>query len=89
MQVLTSEGRIFQGTLKSFDQRLNLILSDCKEHLYRSDNEPMEMVTIGAYFIRGDNVAIVSAVDRHLKQGDVFGDPLPPMQLSWSLRKIT
>ena len=39
----------------------------------------MEIVDIGAYFIRGDNFALISKVEIRLKQGDVFGDPLPPM----------
>lgn len=37
VQVLACDGRIFQGILKSFDQRLNVILADCNEHTYISD----------------------------------------------------
>lgn len=66
VQVLTCDGRIFQGFLKSFDQRLNVILQDTVEHVYKSDQEPMEMVETGAYFMRGDNVAVISKVEMKL-----------------------
>ena len=56
-----------------------MILSDTKEHIYRSDQEPMEIVETGAYFIRGDNTAVIAKVEMRVKEGDVFGEPLPPM----------
>jgi hypothetical protein len=52
------------------------------ENIYKSDQEPMEVVEIGAYFLRGDNVAIIAKVERNISNGDIYGDPLPPMQLS-------
>ena len=81
MQILTNEGRIFQGLLKSFDQRTNVVLADCQENIFKSDQEPMEVVEIGAYFLRGDNVAIIAKVERNVTNGEIYGDPLPPMQL--------
>jgi len=43
----------------------------------------MERAALGAYFMRGDNVAIVAKVEQlFLPQQQVFGDPLPSMQLS-------
>ncbi len=59
-----------------------MILSECCEHIYKSDNEAMEVAQIGAYFIRGDNIALLAKVERKIKEGDVFGDALPPMLLS-------
>ncbi len=81
VQVLACDGRIFQGTLKSFDQRMNVILADCNEHTYISDQEPMQITPLGAYLIRGDNLALVSKVEVRVKEGDVFGCPVLPMQL--------
>lgn len=37
---------------------------------------------MGAYFIRGDNVALVSKVELKIKPGTVYGDPIAPMNLS-------
>ncbi len=34
VMLLTNDGRTFEGMLKSLDQRVNLILSDCVEHVY-------------------------------------------------------
>jgi len=59
-----------------------LILENTSEHLYKSDTEPMEVAPIGAYLLRGDSVALISKVERIKAVGDIFGDPLPAMQLS-------
>jgi U6 snRNA-associated Sm-like protein LSm1 len=57
--VLTNDGRIFTGVLKSFDQRLNIILADCFENVYSGKEVPVEKEEMGVYFIRGDNISMV------------------------------
>ncbi len=44
-----------QGKLKGFDTRANLILADCVEREF-SEEEGVEMVSLGLYMIKGDNV---------------------------------
>ncbi len=44
-----------QGTLKGFDQTINLVLDECHERVY-SANAGVEQVILGLYIIRGDNV---------------------------------
>jgi len=44
-----------QGTLKGFDQTINLILDDSHERVY-STSQGVEQVILGLYIIRGDNV---------------------------------
>lgn len=73
---MTNEGRIFCGTLKSFDQRMNLILSDCEEHVYSGEQVPMSPVPMGAYLIRGDNIAVVGEVVAS-QLGPVCGAAVP------------
>jgi len=65
--VITTEGRVFTGYLKSFDQSMNLSLKDCYEKIY-SKEEAVSFLKMGLYMIRGDNVAIVSEVDELLEK---------------------
>jgi small nuclear ribonucleoprotein (snRNP)-like protein len=43
------------GTLKGFDQTINIVLSDSHERVYSSDSGVMQNV-LGLYLIRGDNM---------------------------------
>jgi U6 snRNA-associated Sm-like protein LSm8 len=67
--VITCDGRFIEGTLAGYDQLQNLILKDAEERVYQLPKEPsddsndvLEMVPLGLYLIRGDNVAIVGDV---------------------------
>ncbi|KAL7288691.1 U6 snRNA-associated Sm-like protein LSm8 [Trichogramma pretiosum] len=62
VSIITSDGRNFIGTLKGFDQTINLILDESHERVY-STNRGVEQVVLGLHIIRGDNVAIVGEVD--------------------------
>jgi len=64
VEVCTSEGRIIVGTLKGFDQTINLILDDSHERVYASTG--VEQVTLGLYIVRGDNVALIGEVDEEV-----------------------
>lgn len=60
--VITGDGRIIVGTLKGFDQTVNLILDESHERVY-STTQGVEQVILGLYVIRGDNVAVIGEVD--------------------------
>lgn len=45
----------FQGTLKGFDQTVNLILDESHERVF-SSGSGVEQVMLGLYIIRGDNM---------------------------------
>lgn len=66
VSVITNEGRVFSGVVKSFDQSMNLVLQDCFEKIYSLD-EGVVFIKMGLYMIRGDNVAIVSELDEILE----------------------
>jgi U6 snRNA-associated Sm-like protein LSm8 len=53
-----------QGLLKGFDQTVNLILNDAHERVY-SANSGVELVPLGLYIIRGDNVYVLSKAQAH------------------------
>jgi len=67
VNVVTNEGRVFTGILKSFDQSINMIIKDCFEKVYSKD-EGVKFASMGLYMIRGDNVMIVSEVDENLEK---------------------
>lgn len=48
-------GRSLKGTLKSYDQHLNLILKDAEELDSEGNSRP-----VGTVLIRGDNVVMMS-----------------------------
>lgn len=52
MKVLTVEGK-----LRGYDPRTNVILSDCVEREYSTD-QGVEMIPLGLYMIKGDNVYV-------------------------------
>ena len=64
--VITCDGRYIQGTLAGYDQLQNLVLKEAQERVYQlpksDDEDTLEMVPLGLYLIRGDNVAIVSDI---------------------------
>ncbi|KAG7190044.1 hypothetical protein KM043_006192 [Ampulex compressa] len=79
VSIITSDGRNFIGTLKGFDQTINLILDESYERVY-STTQGVEQVVLGLHIIRGDNVAIVGEVDdemdARLDLAAIRADPL-------------
>ena len=57
--------RNFVGTLKGFDQVINLILEDTHERVY-SPNAGVEQVVLGLHLVRGDNIAVIGEVDEEI-----------------------
>ncbi len=56
-----------QGTLKGFDQTINLILDESHERVF-SSSQGVEQVVLGLYIVRGDNVWVTFdlwPVDNH------------------------
>ncbi|CAK8675607.1 unnamed protein product [Clavelina lepadiformis] len=62
VSVITADGRMIVGTLKGFDQTVNLILDESHERVF-SSTQGVEQVMLGLYIIRGDNVAVIGEVD--------------------------
>ncbi|XP_044004475.1 U6 snRNA-associated Sm-like protein LSm8 [Aphidius gifuensis] len=79
VSIITSDGRNFIGTLKGFDQTINLILDESHERVY-SMNQGVEQVVLGLHIIRGDNVAIVGEldddIDSRIDLSSIKADPL-------------
>lgn len=60
--VITNDGRNIVGTMLGFDQVCNVILEQSQERLFVNDN-PVQLVQLGLYIIRGDNIAVVGDID--------------------------
>ncbi|XP_017781338.1 PREDICTED: U6 snRNA-associated Sm-like protein LSm8 [Nicrophorus vespilloides] len=65
VSIITTDGRNFIGTLKGFDQTINLILDESHERVY-SSTTGIEQVMLGLHIIRGDNVAIIGLIDEEI-----------------------
>jgi U6 snRNA-associated Sm-like protein LSm8 len=52
--------------LEGFDQTLNIILSQSHERVFSLD-EPVNVVQLGLYVMRGDNVAVVGLIDEDIE----------------------
>lgn len=61
------------------DQVQNLILNDAKERVY-SDDTPVEMVDLGLYVIRGDNVCLIAEYDADKWDDNLMAPALPEIQ---------
>ncbi|GLV36940.1 uncharacterized protein CBL_02225 [Carabus blaptoides fortunei] len=79
VSIITSDGRNFIGTLKGFDQTINIILDESHERVY-SSTTGVEQVVLGLHIIRGDNVAIVGQIDEEtdsrLNLSSIKAEPL-------------
>lgn len=82
VSVITSDGRNFIGTLKGFDQTINIILDESHERVY-SSSAGIAQVVLGLHIIRGDNIAVVGqiddTIDSRLDLGNIKAEPLGPI----------
>mmetsp|Transcript_16671 Transcript_16671/g.22982 ORF Transcript_16671/g.22982 Transcript_16671/m.22982 type:complete len:100 (-) Transcript_16671:298-597(-) len=80
ISVITNDGRNIVGVLRGFDQTTNLILDECHERVY-STKVGVEMLALGLYVIRGDNVAVVGELeDESDSQIDFNAIRAPPLK---------
>ncbi|AFR92688.1 U6 snRNA-associated Sm-like protein LSm8 [Cryptococcus neoformans] len=83
VQVILQDGRIIVGKLKGYDPRTNLILSDSVEREF-SMEQGVEMIPLGLYVIKGDNVAVVAELDEEkdstINYNDIRAEPLAELR---------
>lgn len=54
-----------QGTLRGFDQTINVVLDGATERVY-SLQSGVEEIPLGLQVVRGDNVAVIGEVDEEM-----------------------
>lgn len=67
VQIISCEGRVFNGELISFDQSTNVALKNCIEKIY-SESNGVKFEKMGLYMLRGDNVAIISELNDEIEK---------------------
>ncbi|CAL1407575.1 unnamed protein product [Linum trigynum] len=65
ISVITNDGRNIVGILKGFDQATNIILDESHERVY-STKEGVQLLVLGLYIIRGDNISVIGELDEEL-----------------------
>ena len=55
VQVITLDGRVIVGTLRGYDQNVNVVLVDAQERVFSVDMA-VDVVPLGVQILRGDNV---------------------------------
>mmetsp|Transcript_444 Transcript_444/g.432 ORF Transcript_444/g.432 Transcript_444/m.432 type:complete len:98 (+) Transcript_444:141-434(+) len=75
--VVTCDGRLIMGTLAGYDQLQNLILKGSEERVYSGTDSEVEVVPLGLYVIRGDNVAVIA--DTREEENDWEKQPARPI----------
>ncbi|KNC48286.1 small nuclear ribonucleoprotein splicing factor [Thecamonas trahens ATCC 50062] len=82
VSVITNDGRVLVGVLKAFDQVTNVVLDECHERVYSLD-AGVTTLPLGVYILRGDNVAMIGAIDEELDASldlsQIRAAPLPPI----------
>ncbi|GAB0090755.1 U6 snRNA-associated Sm-like protein LSm8 [Sergentomyia squamirostris] len=82
VSIITADGRNFVGTLKGFDQTINVILDESHERVFSTTNG-IEQVVLGLHIIRGDNIAVIGqiddTIDSRLDFSTIRGEPLGPV----------
>lgn len=82
VSIITSDGRNFVGTLKGFDQTINIILDESHERVF-STTAGIEQIVLGLHIIRGDNIAVIGQIDEvldsRLDLHTIRGEPLGPI----------
>lgn len=82
VSIITADGRNFIGTLKGFDQTINIILDESHERVY-STSSGIEQIVLGLHIIRGDNIAVIGliddGIDSRLDFANIRGEPLGPV----------
>ncbi|KAH8301898.1 hypothetical protein KR044_000459 [Drosophila immigrans] len=82
VSIITADGRNFIGTLKGFDQTINIIIDECHERVF-STSAGIEQIVLGLHIIRGDNIAVIGliddSIDSRLDLANIRGEPLGPV----------
>lgn len=84
VSVITSDGRHLVGTLKGYDQKINIVLCDCHEREYSPQaGVGVRKQPLGAQIVQGSNICIIgeldATLDGQLDLESLQGNSIPPV----------
>ncbi|EKM77339.1 hypothetical protein AGABI1DRAFT_115264 [Agaricus bisporus var. burnettii JB137-S8] len=81
--LVLQDGRAIVGVMAGFDQRSNIVLSDCKERVFSMD-EGVEEIALGLYLVKGDMISLIGELDEEIDSSvdlsTIRADPLQPIR---------
>lgn len=77
IRVVTTDARLFEGKLESFDHSTNIVISETIERVIYPDEEN-ETLQLGVYLLRGGNVVCAGEIDESIEVdwANINGDEL-------------
>ena len=85
--VLLRDGRMLFGVLRTFDQYANLILQDCVERIYFSEENKYAEENRGIFMIRGENVVMLGEVDIDKEDQPLDAMERIPFKEAWQIKQ--
>lgn len=85
--VLLRDGRMLFGVLRTFDQYANLILQDCVERIYFSEENKYAEEDRGIFMIRGENVVMLGEVDIDKEDQPLEAMERIPFKEAWQIKQ--
>ncbi|KAH7098379.1 LSM-domain-containing protein [Auriculariales sp. MPI-PUGE-AT-0066] len=77
--VVLTDGRSIVGTLRGYDAKSNVILSESVERIYSAD-QGVEEQPLGLYLLKGDVIALMGELDEAMDQAvpleSIRADPI-------------
>ncbi|XP_006463389.1 hypothetical protein AGABI2DRAFT_194226 [Agaricus bisporus var. bisporus H97] len=81
--LVLQDGRAIVGVMAGFDQRSNIVLSDCKERVFSMD-EGVEEIALGLYLVKGDMISLIGELDEEIDSSvdlsTIRADPIQPIR---------
>lgn len=81
--LVMQDGRVVMGILVGWDQKSNIILSECIERRFSLESGAVD-TSLGVYMVKGDQICLVgevdTAVDDATQWSEIRAEPLPALR---------
>ncbi|KAF8725119.1 hypothetical protein AX14_008321 [Amanita brunnescens Koide BX004] len=81
--LVLQDGRAIVGKMAGYDQRSNIVISECKERVY-SMEDGVEEIPLGLYLVKGDMIILIGeiddAIDQSVDLSTIRAEPIPPIR---------